>query len=135
MNELVREGSVLIEDGTRLPESFRFNTTAYVPRWGLVRDQTIGDVDRQIRAAGWNFHYFAGELKTWAMGPQSDQTIRRAISRLLANLQSDGLNCMQVTQVAWLRRLGLSFVRITAHSRHIQKGIFAVKRNYGDAAA
>jgi hypothetical protein len=58
MADKITTGSILIEEGTLLPESLRFESEPYsngnLDGYGL---------ERKIRLPGWNFFYVAGEIK------------------------------------------------------------------------
>jgi hypothetical protein len=50
--------------------------------------------------------------------------INRAVNRILANLKWDKFNSLEITQVAAKRFLGLPYVTVSAHERHIQESMF-----------
>lgn len=47
----------------------------------------------------------------------------QAIKKVTAQMKSDRFNCLEVTQVAEKRFLGLLYVSLCAHPRHIQEGM------------
>jgi hypothetical protein len=124
MTDAIRAGTILIEDGTIFPDSVRFESEPYSTTWKSVTNLDGYDLDRQIRAAGWSFFFLAGELKASAFGSGGDKTIHRAIVRLIAKQQPEGFNCLQIARVEWKRFLGLPYLSVAAHSRHIQKSMF-----------
>jgi hypothetical protein len=63
MADKITTGSILIEEGTLLPESLRFESEPYSNGWRLVRNLDGYGLERKIRLAGWNFFYMAGEIK------------------------------------------------------------------------
>ena len=124
MTDTIRAGTILIKDGTIFPNSLRFESESYSRTWRSVTNFDGSDLDRQIRAAGWSFFFLAGELKASAFGPGADKAIHKAIARLFAKQQPDSFNCLQIAQMRWKRFLGLPYVSVAAHSRHIQEGMF-----------
>ena len=124
MTDAIRAGTILIKEGTIFPNSLHFDSEPYSKTWRSVTNLDGYDLDRQIRAAGWNFFFQAGELKASAFGHDVGKTIHKAIVRLFAKQQLDRFNCLQIARVKWKRFLGLPYVSVAAHSRHIQEGMF-----------
>ena len=62
MPDTIKTGTILIKDGTLLPESLRFESEPCVPGWRLVTDLDGYGLDRKIREAGWTFFCLAGQL-------------------------------------------------------------------------
>ena len=123
MAEKIKMGTILIEEGALLPESLRLESEPYSNGWRLVKDLDGYGLDRKIREAGWTFFYMAGEIKESVLGFDGEQTKRRAIKRILAKLKSAKFNCLEITQITAKRFLGLPYVTVSAHSRHIQESI------------
>lgn len=123
MAEKIKTGSVLIKEGALLPESLRFESEPYSSGWRLVKNLDGYGLDRKIREAGWNFFYMAAEVNATAVGFDVEKTTRRAVNKVIAYMKSDRLNCLEIAQVAVKRFLGLPYVIISAHPRHIQESI------------
>lgn len=123
MADKIKAGAILIEDGALLPESLWFESEQCSNGWRRVKNLDGYGLDRKIREAGWTFFFLAGEVKASVFGFDIEKTTQRAIKRLLANLKSDKLNCLEITQVVWKRFAGLPYVSVSAHSRHIQKSM------------
>ncbi len=132
MADKIKTGSILIEEGALLPESLRLETEPYWTGWRLVKDLDGIGLDRKIREAGWTFFYMAGEIKLSVLGFDGEETKRRAIKGIVARLKSDkfNFNSLEITQVASKRFLGLPYVSVSAHWRHIQESLvlFHAKR-------
>jgi hypothetical protein len=123
MADEFKTGTILIEGGALLPESLRFESEPYSNGWRLVKDLNGYGLDRKIRQAGWTFFYMAGEVRATAVGSDLEKTTRRAVKKLLAHMKSDRLNCLEIAQVAVKRFLGLPYVTVSAHQRHIQESL------------
>ncbi len=125
MADKIKTGSILIKEGALLPESLRFESEPYSKGWKLIKNLDAYALDRKIREAGWTFFYMAGEFDATAVGSDLEKTTRRAVKRMVAKLKSDksNFNSLEITQVAAKRFLGLPYVRISAHWRHIQESI------------
>jgi len=62
MADRISKGTILIEEGTLLPDSLRFESEPYSNGWRIVRNLDGFGLERKIRQAGWNFFYMAGEI-------------------------------------------------------------------------
>ncbi|HEV2494273.1 MAG TPA: hypothetical protein VG204_14500 [Terriglobia bacterium] len=127
----INVGTILIKDGVLLPESLRFESEPYSKGWRLVKTLLGSEMDRQLFEAGWNLFYLAeGDLSAAALGSDLEKTTHRAIKKVIATMKSKRLNCVEITQVAARRFVGLPYVTVSAHPRHIQesKVLFHLKR-------
>ncbi len=59
MSDTIKTGTILIKEGTLLPEAVRFESECGVPGWRLVKDLDRCGLDREIREAGWTFFCLA----------------------------------------------------------------------------
>jgi len=122
MANTIKTGTILIAEGALLSESLLFESEPYVYGWRLVKNLDSKGLDQIVSNAGWNFLYIAGVIETNVFGSDEKKTIRKAIKQVIANLRSKNFNCLEITQVAAKRSMGLPYVSVSAHSRHIQKG-------------
>jgi hypothetical protein len=124
MADKIKTGTILIKEGALLLESLRFESEQYLKGWTLVKDFDSRGLDRKIREAGWTFFFMAGGANATAVGSDLEKTTRRAVKRVLASMKSDRLNCLEIGQVVVKRFLGLPYVAVSAHPRHIQESMF-----------
>ena len=127
MPDTIKPGTILIKEGTLLPEAVRFESEPCVPGWRLVKDLDGCGLDRKIRDAGWTFFCLAGQLGATVFGIDEQKTLSRAVEQILATPESAELNCveiMRVTSEASKRFLGVRYVTVSAQSRHIQESAF-----------
>ena len=124
----IRAGAVLIRDGAPFPPSLRLETEAYSKGWRLVKDLDGYGLDRMIRETGWNFFYMAGEIKASALGYSERKSLSRAVKRTLAKLKTEKFNSLEIRKTTTTRFLGLPWVTVFAHPRHVQKEIFLYHR-------
>ena len=127
MPDTIKPGTILIKEGTLLPEAVRFESEPCVPGWRLVKDLDGCGLDRKIRDAGWTFFCLAGQLGATVFGIDEQKTLSRAVGQILANLESaefNSLEIMRVTSEASKRFLGVRYVTVSAQSRHIQERAF-----------
>ena len=127
MPDTIKPGTILIKEGTLLPEAVRFESEPCVPGWRLVKDLDGCGLDRKIRDAGWTFFCLAGQLGATVFGIDEQKTLSRAVGQILANLESaefNSLEIMRLTSEASKRFLGVRYVTVSAQSRHIQERAF-----------
>lgn len=123
MEEIIKTGTLLIAEGAVLPEALRLESEPFTYGWRLVKNLDSKELDRIISEAGWNFFYLAGAIETNVFGSDEKKTTRKAIKQVIAKLKSKNFNCLEITQVAAKRSLGMPYVRVSAHSRQIQKSL------------
>lgn len=46
----------------------------------------------------------------------------RATAKILSSVKAQGFNCAQISEIIVKRFLGVRYVRVEAHSRHLQQG-------------
>ncbi len=127
MTDTIKPGTILIKEGTLLPEAVRFESEPCVPGWRLVKDLDGCGLDRKIRDAGWTFFCLAGQLGATVFGIDEQKALSRAVGQILANLESaefNSLEIMRVTSEVSKRFLGVRYVTVSAQSRNIQESAF-----------
>ena len=124
MAEKINTDTILIKEGTLLPEGLQLESDPYLKGWRLVKNLGSSGMDRKLCAAGWTFFYMAGEVNAMAFGSDSEKTTRRAVKEVLANMKSDRFNCLEISRVAAKSFLGLPYVTVAGHPRHIQESIY-----------
>jgi hypothetical protein len=123
MPDTIKPGTILIKEGTLLPETVRFESEPFVLGWRLVKNLDGCGLDRKIRDAGWTFFCLAGQLGATVFGIDEQKTLSRAVEQILANPEAAELNCLEIMRVASEtsnRFLGVRYVTVSAQSRHIQ---------------
>jgi hypothetical protein len=76
---------------------------------------------RKIENAKWRFFYLAGQRSATAMGIEGQPAISKAVVRIMGRLPRETYNSLEVTQIVSKRFLGIPYVRVFAHARHIQE--------------
>jgi hypothetical protein len=118
--------TILIRENTLLPSGLVLETEAFLPGWRAVQNLDGRGVANKIEDAKWNFFFLAGAIRTTVIGREGLATFRRAIHRILAKQQARGFNSLEITKVVSRRFLGVPYLSISAHSRHIQEGMYLV---------
>src|SRR6266436_748170 len=118
-----RARTILISEDTPLPTNLPIESEAFLPGWKVVKNLDRSTLARNIEGANWNFFYLAGEIRATVLGRDRPGTLRRAVRRVLAKQEGQKFNSLEITRVVSKRFLGIPFMSVTAHSRHIQQGI------------
>jgi hypothetical protein len=116
----LKKGSLLLADGTALPDSVSLASHPYAPEWRLLHHINPKQLTDLIQQAGWHCFYLAAELETTAWGWDQEATLQKAIQRITARTKAARYNCVEIKHIEARRWLGISMVKLTAHSRHIQ---------------
>jgi hypothetical protein len=123
MPDINGAGTILIREATPLPANLSIESEAFLPRWRVVENLDRNTQARSIEGANWSFFYLAGEIRATAFGRDRPGTLRRAVRRVLPKQEGRKFNSLEIAKVVSKRFLGIPFISITAHSRHIQQGI------------
>ena len=119
-------GTILIRDNMLLPAGLAIESEVFLPGWKSVKNFDGYELGRKIEEVKWNFFYLAGEIRATVLGRDTSGTLRKAVKQVLAKRVDQRFNSLQITKVASKRILGIPFMKVTAHSRHIQESIFLV---------
>ncbi len=123
MLDINRTMTIFIKEGTPLPANLPIESEAFLPGWRVVKNLDRSTLARNIEGANWSFFYLAGGIRATVLGRDRSGTLRRAVKCVLAKQEGQKLNSLEITKVVSKRFLGIPFMSITAHSRHIQQGI------------
>jgi hypothetical protein len=123
MPDTNRARPILIREDTPLPANLPIESEAFLPGWRAVRNLDGYELGRKIEEAKWYFFYLAGEIGAIALGREGLGTLRRAVKRILAKQEGQKFNSLEVTKIISKRFLGIPFIDVTAHFRHIQRSI------------
>jgi hypothetical protein len=120
MADVIKAGTILIENGSLMPESLLVEGAPYSSRWKSVSND-LNELDSGINKAGWTFFFMAGEIKITAFGFDKEAALRRAVKRTITSVEAHKCNCLEITEVSSDSFLGVPYVNVSAHARHIQK--------------
>lgn len=130
----IQTGTIILQQSESL-RSLGIESEPYSGSWRSLGVLESSGLDRKIRDSGWTLFYMAGELKTAVPAWGGQKTLRRGVKRLLAQTRLQHFNCLELTHVLRKRFLGIPYLSIAAHSRHIQQGsqIQSMERRVQDA--
>jgi hypothetical protein len=88
MPDTIKPGTILIKEGTLLPETLRFESEPCVPGWRSVKDLDRCGLARKIHEARSTFFCLAGQLGATVFGIDEQKTLSRAVEQILASPES-----------------------------------------------
>ena len=123
MAQAVEVGTIMMSPGTLFPESLHISGEPYWHGWNMVNKAEAALLDTNVRKAGWRLFFLAANTPTIVWGTWGEKNARKAMQRLLGKVKSLRFNCLEVTAIVSRKFLGVPYVRVSAHSRHVQKGL------------
>jgi hypothetical protein len=135
MPNQIQVGTMMVRQSDNL-QLLGIESEPYSTSWRSLGVLESSGLDRKIREAGWKLFFMAGELKTLVPAWGGQKTLGRGVRRLLAQSRSENFNCLEVTNILRKRFLGIPYVSVAGHSRHIQLGsqIQSAERRAQDSA-
>ena len=121
MPSAVQVGTILMIEWPGMPQLVGFETEPGLGEWSIVKAPDAFTLDRKIHAAGWNLFFMAAEVKVMCFGSLSATKVRRALKRILAKVKQLHFNGLEVTAIVARHFLGVPYVTVSAHSRHLQQ--------------
>ncbi len=122
MATTVQVGTILIENRPLILRALDLESESYSGSWSVLHSHTSTTLDQKIRGTGWNCLCLAGEVKATVFGSLAAKTVRRALKHIFTKVQEPDFNCLEVTKIIEDRFLGVPYLTVSAHSRHIQQG-------------
>ena len=122
MATTVQVGTLLIDDRPLILRALDLESESYSGTWSVLQSHTSATLDKKIRGTGWNCLFMAAEVKATVLGALAANSIRRALRQIFARVRKPDFNCLEVTKITEGRFLGVPYVTVSVHSRHIQQG-------------
>jgi hypothetical protein len=122
-NTMMTAGTILIEKHAACPQCFHLKDSSPTDWMAVTHNLSPHELEKELSAAGWTFFYMANAIRTTAFGFNRAKMIHVALKRLVANVRRQGCNCLEIDDVATRSFLGLPYVSVSGHPRHIQKGM------------
>ena len=121
MPSTVQVGTILMKEWPGTPQLIGFETEPDLGEWSMVKAPDAFTLDRKIHAAGWNFFFMAAEVKAMFFGSLRAAKVQSALTRILAKVKQQHFNGLEVTAIVTRHFLGVPYVTVSAHSRHMQQ--------------
>jgi hypothetical protein len=120
---MIKPGTILIEKDALRPECFELEDSPYSKSWMPVKHNlTPSELEKELTASGWTFFYMASPIATTAFGFDRSKRMHAALKRLIDEARLHHCNSLEIDDVVTLSFLGLPYVSVSAHPRHIQTG-------------
>lgn len=123
MTAAIQVGAILIRQWP-MPELLAVESDVFSGNWSRIKLLNGLALDRKIRAVGWNFFFMAAEAKAMFFGATGSAKIRGALKRILRKERHQSFNGLEVTGIVSKRFLGVPYVVVSAHSRHVQRSCY-----------
>ena len=121
MPPTIQVGSILMKQWPEMKQLLGLESEPCSGDWSLLQVIDGFALDRQIHAAGWNFFFLATEVKTMFFGAIGAAKVQNALERILAKVKPQNFNGLEITEIVARRFLGVPYVTVIAHSRHMQQ--------------
>jgi hypothetical protein len=118
----IAAGDILIEQGAHVPHSLLLAGKPDSNGWAALNGARSA-FEKEMRQTGWTFFFMAGEIRSTVFGFDKQQNLRAALKRLIAKVKSQHCNSVEITRVASKSFLKIPYVSVSAHPRHLQKGL------------
>jgi hypothetical protein len=124
MPSSVQVGTILMKEWPGMPQLVGVETEPGLGEWTMVKAPDAFVLDRKIHAAGWNYFFMATEVKAMFFGSLTAAKVGSALKRILAKVKQQHFNGLEVTAIVARRFLGVPYVTVSAHSRHMQASCY-----------
>jgi len=124
MAQTVQAGTILMKEWPGMTTLLGLESEPCYGGWSLLKVLNGFALDRKIHAAGWNFFFMATEVKVMFLGSLGAAKIQNALKRILKKVKEQHFNGLEVTEIVSRRFLGVPYVTISAHSRHMQQSCY-----------
>ncbi len=124
MPPTVQVGTILMKEWPGITQLLGLESEPCSGEWSLLKGLDSFALDRKIHAAGWNFFFMAAEVKVMFFGSLGAAKIQNALKRILEKAKQQQFNGLEVTEIVARRFLGVPYVTVSAHSRHMQQSCY-----------
>jgi hypothetical protein len=121
MPSTVNVGTILMKEWAGMPDRLGLEIEPCSGDWSSIKALDGFALDHKIHAAGWNFFFMATEVKVMFFGALGAVKIQNALRRILAKVKSQNFNSLEVTAIVARSFLGVPYVTVSAHCRHMQQ--------------
>src|SRR5438105_6175446 len=117
MPQKIKNGTLMIEEGTALPELFPLESEPYFAGWRVVNGYEGIGLDKQLRKSGWTFFYMSAPVRVTVLGFGKGRVLRKAFRKILEIAPTPKFNCFEINEVVSRCFLGFSWVHLSGHAR------------------
>jgi hypothetical protein len=124
MPATVQVGSVLMKEWPEMTQLLKLESEPCSGEWSQLKILNGFALDRKVHTAGWNFFFMAAEVKVMFLGSVGAAKIQNALKRILGKVKLQNFNGLEITGIVARRFLGVPYVTVSAHSRHLQHSCY-----------
>jgi len=124
MPPTVQVGTILMKEWPGIRQLLGLESEPCWKEWSLLKVLDGFALDRKIHTAGWNFFFMAAEVKVMFFGSLGAAKMQNALKRILEKVKQQQFNGLEVTEIVARRFLGVPYVTVSAHSRHMQQSCY-----------
>jgi hypothetical protein len=124
MAQTIQVGTILMKEWPGMTQLLNLESEPCSAEWSLLKVLDGFALDRKIHAAGWNFFFMAAEVKVMFLGSLGAEKILKALKRILEKVKQQQFNGLEVTEIVARHFLGVPYVTVSAHSRHVQQSCY-----------
>ncbi len=121
MPPTIQVGTILMKDWPGTTQPLGLESEPCSGSWSVLKVLDSYALDRKIHAAGWNFFFIAAEVKVMFLGSVGAAKIGNALQGLLRKVRPQNFNSLEITGIVARHFLGVPYVTVSAHSRHMQE--------------
>jgi hypothetical protein len=121
---MIATGDILVRNGTVLPVPLGLESDPGATGWTSVTNKLNGQqVAEHLATAGWTFFFMADKIRMTAFGFDKASMLKKALRRVVATVKLKKCNCLEIETITMHSFLGIPYVTISVHSRHIQQAM------------
>jgi hypothetical protein len=121
MLDIVKDGTLLVAEGTSLPEFCNLASEPFSKGWRTVRDFEGFGLDKHLSRIGWTFFYRAAPVKVSVLGLGNNRTLRKAFRKIIRGSRRLTFNCLEITETTRKDFMGITYIQMSAHARDIKE--------------
>jgi hypothetical protein len=121
MPPTIQVGTILMKDWPGTTQPLGLESEPCSGSWSVLKVLDSYALDRKIHDAGWNFFFIAAEVKVMFLGAVGAVKIGNALQGLLRKVRPQHFNSLEITGIVAKHFLGVPYVTVSAHSRHMQE--------------
>ncbi len=121
MLDIVKDGTVIVAEGTSLPESCNVTSEPFSQGWRTVRNFESFRLDKHLSRIGWTFFYRAAPVKVSVLGIGNNRTLRKAFRKIIRGSRPLKFNCLEITETIRRDFMGITYIQMSAHARDIKE--------------
>jgi hypothetical protein len=92
--------------------------------WNLLTGANGFEAGRTLSAAGWHFFLMVPAMRFAALSAHRNRGLWKALKRVLCEIERQGFNAAEITEIKTRRFLGLYYVKVVAHARQVKNSPF-----------